>query len=97
MVVDGGYERFGRVGGPDEAQTMPLILVVGLFLDGGAADDSNDAMFLASSVPHALELAAVLVRPRDVRGLVAGLRQWELQVRADSLPECFENLYGHPI
>ena len=100
MVVDGGFESAGAAVEPDEGQSMLLILVVGRFCDpvAGALDCPNDAMFLAiARLPHALALAAVLVRPRGVRGLVAGLRQWELQVRADSLPECFENLDGHPI
>ena len=66
-----------------------------------AVDRPNDALFRTVRHPHALELAVVAIAafalPLGVRGVVAGLRQWELQVRADLLPECFENLDGHPI
>ena len=81
---------------PDEAQSMPLILVEGLFSDGAlAVNGSHYAMFLARSVPCALVLRTFV--PFMVRGPVAGLRSGEGQVRADLIPECNENLNGHPI
>ena len=100
MVVDVGSEStvvFIVV--PDEVQPMQLILVVGRFVDEAVLaglDCPDDAMFRIVRLPRALGLVDAL-RPLGVRGVVAGLRQWELQVRADLLPECFENLDGHPI
>ena len=97
MVVEDGSESDGAAK-PGEAQTMLLILVVGLFPDVAiAVDCPNDAMSRTARLPHALALAAVLESPLVERGVVAGLRPWELQVRADFLPECFENFNGHPI
>ena len=101
MVEDAGSESLGVVAGPLEAQPMQLVLEVGRFCDDCVEvlvieDCPDDAMFLAIRVPRALVLAGAL-RPIGVRGIVADLRPWEFQVRANFLPECKENLNGHPI
>ena len=96
MVEDDGLEGAVVVVAPVEAQTMWLILVVGRFYDEALLaefDFPDDAMFQVH-LPHALALVAVFIRPLVVEALIASLYS---QVRADFLPECLENLNGHPI
>ena len=78
---------------------MRLIFEVSPFFDPAVAVDCpDDAMFLVTArLPRALALAAVLESPLVVRGLVASLYSQAQRVRADFLPECFENFNGHPI
>ena len=95
MVVDDGSESDAVAVPTGQGQSMPLVHVEGRFLDEVVLDGPDNSMFQAQ-LPHALVLAGAL-RPLDVRGVVAGLHQWELQVGAALRPECIENAKGHPI